>query len=188
MLGSAGSVRQEGMMKGGAQAPNQRLISISKEDHRRSGSRPRRKAAREAVWLQREERARQYQEKLLVERRNKLAEQRLKEERRRAAVEEKRRQRLEEEKERNEAVVQRTLERSQKANQRVSRWSWRGATLGHNGASVPCHTVTAASLKSLQRVAIASLDGAKRRRTTPRALMDKQENGNKRNSWSSISI
>ncbi|NWW16693.1 MAP7 protein, partial [Falcunculus frontatus] len=87
-------------------------------------------AARESVWLEREERARQHYEKHLEERRKKLEEQRLKEERRRAAVEEKRRQKLEEEKERHEAVVRRTIERSQKPKQRQNRWSW-GGTL-HN--------------------------------------------------------
>ena len=56
------------------------------------------KAAREILWLEKEERARQHYEKHLEERRKKLEEQRLKEERRRAAVEEKRRQRLEEDK------------------------------------------------------------------------------------------
>lgn len=55
-------------------------------------------AARESVWLEREERARQHYEKHLEERRKKLEEQRLKEERRRTAVEEKRRQRIEEDK------------------------------------------------------------------------------------------
>ncbi|XP_054135284.1 ensconsin isoform X5 [Melozone crissalis] len=84
-------------------------------------------AARESVWLEREERARQHYEKHLEERRKKLEEQRLKEERRRAAVEEKRRQKLEEEKERHEAVVRRTIERSQKPKQRQNRWSWGGA-------------------------------------------------------------
>ncbi|NXL81147.1 MAP7 protein, partial [Leptocoma aspasia] len=83
--------------------------------------------ARESVWLEREERARQHYEKHLEERRKKLEEQRLKEERRRAAVEEKRRQKLEEEKERHEAVVRRTIERSQKPKQRQNRWSWGGA-------------------------------------------------------------
>ncbi|NXO03819.1 MAP7 protein, partial [Rhinopomastus cyanomelas] len=84
-------------------------------------------AARESVWLEREERARQHYEKHLEERRKKLEEQRLKEERRRAAVEEKRRQRIEEDKERHEAVVRRTIERSQKPKQRQNRWSWGGA-------------------------------------------------------------
>ncbi|XP_051470311.1 ensconsin isoform X2 [Apus apus] len=84
-------------------------------------------AARESIWLEREERARQHYEKHLEERRKKLEEQRLKEERRRAAVEEKRRQRIEEDKERHEAVVRRTLERSQKPKQKQNRWSWGGA-------------------------------------------------------------
>lgn len=55
-------------------------------------------AAREIIWLEREERARQHYAKHLEERKRKLEEQRLKEEQRRAAVEEKRRQRLEEDK------------------------------------------------------------------------------------------
>ncbi|XP_059556415.1 ensconsin isoform X4 [Myotis daubentonii] len=83
-------------------------------------------AAREILWLEKEERARQHYEKHLEERKKKLEEQRLKEERRRAAVEEKRRQRLEEDKERHEAVVRRTMERSQKPKQKHNRWSWGG--------------------------------------------------------------
>nr|XP_019588275.1 PREDICTED: ensconsin isoform X2 [Rhinolophus sinicus] len=91
-------------------------------------------AAREIIWLEKEERARQHYEKHLEERKKKLEEQRLKEERRRAAVEEKRRQRLEEDKERHEAVVRRTMERSQKPKQKHNRWSW-GGTL-HRSPSV----------------------------------------------------
>ncbi|XP_070317554.1 ensconsin isoform X5 [Odocoileus virginianus] len=87
-------------------------------------------AAREIVWLEREERARQHYEKHLEERKKKLEEQRLRDERRRAAVEEKRRQRLEEDKERHEAVVRRTMERSQKPKQKQNRWSWGGALHG----------------------------------------------------------
>ncbi|KAM9059611.1 ensconsin isoform 1-T1 [Megaptera novaeangliae] len=87
-------------------------------------------AAREIIWLEREERARQHYEKHLEERKKKLEEQRLKEERRRAAVEEKRRQRLEEDKERHEAVVRRTMERSQKPKQKHNRWSWGGPLHG----------------------------------------------------------
>uniref|UniRef100_A0A803W6W5 Microtubule associated protein 7 n=1 Tax=Ficedula albicollis TaxID=59894 RepID=A0A803W6W5_FICAL len=107
--------------------------TVLKVDDRQRLARERREerekqlAARESVWLEREERARQHYEKHLEERRKKLEEQRLKEERRRAAVEEKRRQKLEEEKERHEAVVRRTIERSQKPKQRQNRWSWGGA-------------------------------------------------------------
>uniref|UniRef100_A0A3B4EDA1 Microtubule-associated protein 7b n=1 Tax=Pygocentrus nattereri TaxID=42514 RepID=A0A3B4EDA1_PYGNA len=84
-------------------------------------------AAREAQWQEREERARQYYEKQLEERRRRLEEQRVKEDRRRAAVEEKRRQKLQEEKARYEAVMRRTLERSQRTKQKPNRWSWGGA-------------------------------------------------------------
>ncbi|XP_004871538.1 ensconsin isoform X3 [Heterocephalus glaber] len=87
-------------------------------------------AAREIVWLEREERARLHYEKHLEERKKRLEEHRLKEERRRAAVEEKRRQRLEEDKERLEAVVRRTMERSQKPRQKYNRWSWGGPLHG----------------------------------------------------------
>ncbi|XP_030642003.1 ensconsin isoform X2 [Chanos chanos] len=92
-------------------------------------------AAREAQWLEREERARQYYEKHLEERRRKLEEQRMREERRRAAVEEKRRQKLEEEKARYEAVLRRTMERSQRVRPKTNRWSWGGtltSSTSHN--------------------------------------------------------
>ncbi|XP_071007998.1 ensconsin-like [Oncorhynchus clarkii lewisi] len=81
-------------------------------------------AAREAAWQEREERARHYYEKHLEERRRKVEEQRRKEDRRRSAVEEKRRQNLEEEKARHEAVMHRTVERSQRA--KPNHWTWGG--------------------------------------------------------------
>nr|XP_028579346.1 ensconsin isoform X1 [Podarcis muralis] len=113
---------------------------VLKVDERQRLARERREerekllAAREAAWVEKEERARQYYEKHLEERKKKLEEQRLKEERRRAAVEEKRRQRIEEDKERHEAVVRRTIERSQKPKQKQNRWSWGGAL--HNSSSI----------------------------------------------------
>ncbi|KAK3519409.1 hypothetical protein QTP70_027520 [Hemibagrus guttatus] len=92
-------------------------------------------AVREAQLLEREERARLYYEKQVEDRRRRLEEQRLKEERRRAAVEEKRRQKLEEEKARYEAVVRRTLEKSQRVRPKQNRWSWGGtltSSTSHN--------------------------------------------------------
>lgn len=83
-------------------------------------------AAREALWLEKEVRARQHYVKQLEERKKKLEEQRFKEDKRRAAVDEKRKMKLEEEKERHEAVVKRTMERSQKLKQKNNRWSWGG--------------------------------------------------------------
>ncbi|XP_055491902.1 ensconsin-like isoform X1 [Leucoraja erinacea] len=85
-------------------------------------------AAREQLLLEKEQKARHHYEKQLEERKKKIEEQRLKEERRRTAVDEKRKQRLQEERERHEAVVRRTIERSQRIKQKSNRWSW-GATL-----------------------------------------------------------
>nr|XP_055027945.1 ensconsin isoform X2 [Misgurnus anguillicaudatus] len=84
-------------------------------------------ALRERSWLAREERARNFYEKHLEERRRKLEEQRQKEERRRMAVEEKRKQRLKEERERYESVMRRTMEKSQKAKQKLGHCSRRTA-------------------------------------------------------------
>ncbi|XP_051517829.1 ensconsin-like isoform X2 [Myxocyprinus asiaticus] len=114
---------------------------ILKIDERQRLARERREelekqsAVRGSKWLEREERARQFHERQLEERRKKYEEQRLKEERKRAAVEEKRRQKLEEEKARYEAVIRRTMERSQKARPKSNRWSWGGtlpASTSHN--------------------------------------------------------
>ncbi|XP_052001195.1 ensconsin-like [Xyrauchen texanus] len=82
-------------------------------------------ALRECRWSAREERAKQYYEKHLEERRKKLDEQRLRKEMRRMAVEEKRRQRLKEEKERYEYVMRKTVEKSQKAKQKLGHCSRR---------------------------------------------------------------
>ncbi|XP_037698407.1 ensconsin isoform X8 [Choloepus didactylus] len=111
-------------------APVLRVDDRQRLARERREEREKQLAARETVWLEREERARQHYEKHLEERRRKLEEQRLREERRRAAVEEKRRQRLEEDKERHEAVVRRTMERGQKPRQKQNRWSWGGPLHG----------------------------------------------------------
>ncbi|XP_018412434.1 PREDICTED: ensconsin [Nanorana parkeri] len=106
---------------------------VLKVDERQRLARERREeqeklmVAREHLWLEKEMRARQHFKKHMEERRKKLEEQRIKEERRRTAVDEKRRQKLEEEKERHEAVVKRTIQRSQKPRQKNNRWSWGGS-------------------------------------------------------------
>ncbi|XP_049915063.1 ensconsin isoform X2 [Epinephelus moara] len=102
----------------------------------RRGEREKQNALKEAQWQAREERARQHYEKQLEERKRKLEEQRIKEDKRRAAVEEKRRQKLEEDKARHEAVMRRTMERSQRVRQKPNRWSWGGA-LHTNTPSTP---------------------------------------------------
>ncbi|NXY87100.1 MAP7 protein, partial [Alcedo cyanopectus] len=84
-------------------------------------------AAKETQILEKERKAKLLYEKQLEERQRKLKEQKQKEEQRRAAVEEKRKQKIEEEKERYEAVLHRTLERSQRLETRQKRWSWGGS-------------------------------------------------------------
>ncbi|XP_062856530.1 ensconsin isoform X4 [Trichomycterus rosablanca] len=89
-------------------------------------------AVRGSQILERERKAKLQVEKQMEERQRKLEEQRRKEEQRRAAVEEKRKQKQEEEKEHYEAVLRRTLERSQKVDQRQKRWSWGGLSDAEN--------------------------------------------------------
>ncbi|KAJ8015714.1 hypothetical protein DPEC_G00029010 [Dallia pectoralis] len=83
-------------------------------------------ATKESQILERERRTQLQVERQMEERQKKLEEQRRKEEQRRSAVEEKRRNKQEEEKEHYEAVMRRTLERSQRLEQRQKRWSWGG--------------------------------------------------------------
>ncbi|XP_063299342.1 ensconsin isoform X4 [Pelobates fuscus] len=121
--------------------PKPELQITMKVDERQRLARERREereklmAARESLWLEKETRARQHYEKQLEERKKKLEEQRLKEEKRRAAVDEKRKMKLEEDKERHEAVVKRTIERSQKPKQKNNRWSWGGALQSNTSIS-----------------------------------------------------
>ncbi|KAK7142585.1 hypothetical protein R3I94_012061 [Phoxinus phoxinus] len=102
-------------------------------------------ALREHGWLVREERAKQFYEKHLEERRKKLEEQRQREERRRVAVEEKRRQRIKEERERFESVVRKTMEKSQKAKQKPGHCSRRVTKNENKNAS--CHTMNSSTTR-----------------------------------------
>ncbi|XP_077095274.1 uncharacterized protein map7a isoform X4 [Siphateles boraxobius] len=102
-------------------------------------------ALREHGWLVREERAKQFYEKHLEERRKKLEEQRQREERRRMAVEEKRRQRIKEERERFESVVRKTMEKSQKAKPKPGHCSRRVTKNENKNAS--CHTMNSSTMR-----------------------------------------
>ncbi|XP_052429815.1 ensconsin isoform X13 [Carassius gibelio] len=104
-------------------------LRVAKE---RREEQEKRHAARESQLLERERKARLQVERQMEERQKKLEEQRRKEEQRRAAVEEKRKLKLEEEKEHYEAVMRRTLERSQRVDQRQKRWSWSGLSDSEN--------------------------------------------------------
>ncbi|XP_029517810.2 ensconsin-like isoform X10 [Oncorhynchus nerka] len=92
----------------------------------------RQQAAKDSQILERERKAKLQVERQMEERQKKLDEQRRKEEQRRSAVEEKRKQKQEEEKEHYEAVMRRTLERSQRVEQRQKRWSWGGLSESDN--------------------------------------------------------
>ncbi|KAM7368007.1 hypothetical protein PAMP_014263 [Pampus punctatissimus] len=144
-------------------SPNSLLFN--KIDERQRLARERREeqekqnAIKEAQWQAREERARQHYEKHVEERRRRLGEQRIKEEKRRAAVEEKRRQKLEDDKARHEAVIRRTLERSQGTRQKQNRWSWGGA-LHTNTPSTPAGFVESAFLYPLDLAGLEHMQSA----------------------------
>ncbi|XP_058606001.1 ensconsin isoform X3 [Onychostoma macrolepis] len=134
-------------------------------------------ALRERGWLAREERAKQFYEKHLEERKKKLEEQRQREERRRMAVEEKRKQRLKEERERYESVVRKTMEKSQKAKQKPGHCS-RRVTKNENNAS--CHTMNSSTTRKPQvhcrkvpKRPASSSPNVTIRRTTNRELVAK---------------
>ncbi|XP_032141977.1 MAP7 domain-containing protein 2 isoform X11 [Sapajus apella] len=84
-------------------------------------------AAREQQILEKQKRAKLQYEKQIEERWRKLEEQRQREDQKRAAVEEKRKQKLREEEERLEAMMRRSLERSQQLELK-KKYSW-GASL-----------------------------------------------------------
>ncbi|KAM6143420.1 MAP7 domain-containing protein 2 isoform 9-T9 [Erethizon dorsatum] len=94
-------------------------------------------AAREQQILEKQKRAKLQYEKQIEERWRKLEEQRQREDQKRAAVEEKRKQKLREEEERLEAMMRRSLERTQQLELK-KKYSW-GASLaaGLGGRDAP---------------------------------------------------
>ncbi|XP_037757450.1 MAP7 domain-containing protein 2 isoform X9 [Chelonia mydas] len=103
-------------------------------------------AAREQQILEKERRAKLQYEKQIEERWRKLEEQRQREEQKRAAVEEKRKQKLREEEERLEAMMRRSLERSQQLEQKQKRWSWGGALAAGSGGRDACDKLSASTM------------------------------------------
>ncbi|KAM6923546.1 uncharacterized protein map7d3 [Xenentodon cancila] len=93
----------------------------------------RQQALRESQIMERERKAKLQVERQMEERQKKVEDQRRKEEQKRLAVEEKRKQKQEKEKEHYEAVMKRTLERSQRVEQRQKRWSWGGLSTDQDG-------------------------------------------------------
>ncbi|MEQ2231484.1 hypothetical protein ILYODFUR_000942 [Ilyodon furcidens] len=107
----------------------------------------RHQALRESQIMERERKAKQQVERQMEERQKKLEEQRRKEEQKRLAVEEKRKQKQEEEKEHYEAVMRRTLERSQRVEQRQKRWSWGGLSADQEGRAADKRSTSTTNLK-----------------------------------------
>ncbi|XP_014840143.1 PREDICTED: MAP7 domain-containing protein 2-like isoform X13 [Poecilia mexicana] len=121
-------------------------------------------ALRESQIMERERKAKLQVERQQEERQKKLEEQRKKEEQKRLAVEEKRKQKQEEEKEHYEAVMRRTLERSQRVEQRQKRWSWGGLSGDQDGRAArkpPASTVDEGVLSRLLTPTQASLARSK---------------------------
>uniref|UniRef100_A0A3Q1ITJ2 MAP7 domain containing 3 n=1 Tax=Anabas testudineus TaxID=64144 RepID=A0A3Q1ITJ2_ANATE len=107
----------------------------------------RQQALRESQIMERERKAKLQVERQMEERQKKVEEQRRKEEQKRLAVEEKRKQKQEEEKEHYEAVMRRTLERSQRVEQRQKRWSWGGLSTDSDGRTVDKRSTSIINLK-----------------------------------------
>ncbi|XP_051277060.1 MAP7 domain-containing protein 2 isoform X14 [Dicentrarchus labrax] len=121
-------------------------------------------ALRESQIMERERKAKLQVERQVEERQKKVEEQRRKEEQKRLAVEEKRKQKQEEEKEHYEAVMRRTLERSQRVEQRQKRWSWGGLSTDSDGRTArrpPASTVDGGVLSRLLTPTQASLARSK---------------------------
>uniref|UniRef100_A0A667WN27 MAP7 domain containing 3 n=1 Tax=Myripristis murdjan TaxID=586833 RepID=A0A667WN27_9TELE len=143
-------------------------------------------ALQKSQILERERKAKLQVERQMEERQKKLDEQRKKEEQRRSAVEEKRKQKQEEEKEHYEAVMRRTMERSQRVDQRQKRWSWGGLSSDSGGRTGkdPSSCVNPSSL-----VCLSSTPLVDKRSTSTMNLKQPSEAGiNKRLSSSSATL
>ncbi|XP_029020194.1 MAP7 domain-containing protein 2 isoform X19 [Betta splendens] len=124
----------------------------------------RQQALRESDIMERERKAKLQVERQMEERQKKVEEQRKKEEQKRLAAEEKRKQKQEEEKEHYEAVMRRTLERSQRLEQRQKRWSWGGLSSDSDGRTArrqPASIVDGGVLSRLLTPTQASLARSK---------------------------
>ncbi|XP_063731888.1 MAP7 domain-containing protein 2 isoform X11 [Eleginops maclovinus] len=109
---------------------------------------------RDSQIMERERKAKMQVERQMEERQKKLDEQKRKEEQKRLAVEEKRKQKQEEEKEHYEAVMRRTLERSQRVEQRQKRWSWGGLS-DSDGRTVDKRSTSTMNLKQMSEPGIS---------------------------------
>ncbi|XP_036030320.1 MAP7 domain-containing protein 2 isoform X2 [Onychomys torridus] len=102
-------------------------------------------AAREQQILEKQKRAKLQYEKQIEERWRKLEEQRQREDQKRAAVEEKRKQKLREEEERLEAMMRRSLERTQQLELK-KKCSWAGSSASGPGGREACDKLSTSTM------------------------------------------
>ncbi|XP_074504563.1 uncharacterized protein map7d3 isoform X9 [Sebastes fasciatus] len=115
----------------------------------------RQQVVRDSQIMERERKSKMQVERQLEERQKKVDELRKKEEQKRLAVEEKRKQKQEEEKEHYETVMRRTLERSQRVEQRQKRWSWGGLSTDSDGRTVDKRSTSTMNLKQPSEAGIS---------------------------------
>ncbi|XP_074062907.1 MAP7 domain-containing protein 3 isoform X2 [Macrotis lagotis] len=177
--------------------------SILRSDERQRLARERREerekqhAVKETQLLEKERKAKLQYEKQMEERQRKIQEHKQKEQQRRAAVEEKRRQKLDEEKEHFEAMVNRTLERSNRLEHRQKRWSWGGSVTpdsdsrsGLSSASPPNPVDLVDKLPSSTELQTSEEDGSSGNKYASSTMNPRQTDSiiNKRLSSSSAAI
>ncbi|XP_031718542.1 ensconsin isoform X5 [Anarrhichthys ocellatus] len=115
----------------------------------------RQQVLKDSQVMERERKAKMQVERQVEERQKKVDDQRRKEEQKRLAVEEKRKQKQEEEKEHYEAMMRRTLERSQRVEQRQKRWSWGGLATDSDGRTVDKRSTSTMNLKQPSEAGIS---------------------------------
>ncbi|KAM4818772.1 MAP7 domain-containing protein 2 isoform 2-T2 [Thomomys bottae] len=102
-------------------------------------------AAREQQILEKEKRAKIQYEKQIEERWRKMEEQRQREDQKRAAVEEKRKQKLREEEERLEAMIRRSMERTQQLELKKKN-SWGASVASGSGGRDSCDKLSTSTM------------------------------------------
>ncbi|XP_073920565.1 MAP7 domain-containing protein 2 isoform X3 [Castor canadensis] len=102
-------------------------------------------AAREQQILEKQQRAKLQYEKQIEERWRKMEEQRQREDQKRAAVEEKRKQKLREEEERLEAMMRRSMERTQQLELK-KKCSWGGSMASGPGGRDACDKLSTSTM------------------------------------------
>ncbi|XP_077956758.1 uncharacterized protein map7d3 isoform X10 [Gasterosteus aculeatus] len=115
----------------------------------------RQQVLKDSQVMERERKAKVQVERQMEERQKKVDEQRRKEEQKRLAVEEKRKQKQEEEKEHYEAMMRRTLERSNRVEHRQKRWSWGGLSTDSDGRTVDKRSTSTMNLKQPSEAGIS---------------------------------